>query len=410
MLRKGTWLGALVVLGLLLPACVTAYQPPPGHRHAQVVVGTTFFEVLSPYGEWFVLEPFGTVWRPYSTVVGVEFVPYASGGYWVHTDAGWAFESGWRWGWTVFHYGHWVWVEGPGWVWVPGTEWAPAWVQWRYGGGYVGWYPMPPPHVHVSMRIDWGHWIFVPAPYFTHRDFHRYVVPHHDRYRAYHEATPVGLDHGRPVGPPRQRLVREHRVTIPEGRVSGPRQVTARMLQTPAGIPVRDARSFESTPPGAVVRERERTPDRVRDRAPDRAGESRERWTQPEPQPGADRGERRRAEGSAEPQRGRSVDRGQSGDPAPDPAQRSDGERPRDRTVQHDEQRSRDGDVDRGERPQTRERGTPPARVRPREERGTGGSGPADAPKRPTRTPTKTRRPATSPPPPPPPPPQRGDR
>ena len=28
--------------------------------------------------------------------------------------------------------------------WVPGYEWGPAWVSWRFGGGYVGWAPLPP--------------------------------------------------------------------------------------------------------------------------------------------------------------------------------------------------------------------------------------------------------------------------
>ena len=27
---------------------------------------------------------------------------------------------------------------------MPGYQWAPAWVSWRYGGGYCGWAPLPP--------------------------------------------------------------------------------------------------------------------------------------------------------------------------------------------------------------------------------------------------------------------------
>lgn len=382
MRRMGMGFGALLVAGLLLPACVTASIPPPGpppSPHSErVMVGRSFYDVLSPYGEWFVLEPYGTVWRPFVTVVGVEFVPYSSGGYWIHTDAGWAFETDWNWGWAVFHYGHWAWIEGPGWVWVPGTEWAPAWVMWRYGGGYVGWYPMPPPHAHVSVRVDWGHWVFVPTPYFTHRDFHRYLVPHHDRYRAYHAATPVDVAHGRPVGPPRHRMVSEEHVVIPEGRTRGPRQVSPDYARTPAGIPVRDPRSFEQTPPGAVVR--------------DPRDDRRERWTQPEPSPERD-GDR----GPTAP--GRTVDR--SGDQRQPPPGRTvdPGEaEPPDRTVKRGDERPRVPAAERGENPQAPEPGTGPAQVRPREERGTGGSGTPTAPK--AKKPTKSE----------PPPPQRGDR
>jgi hypothetical protein len=48
------------------------------------------------------------------------------------------------WGWATYHYGRWANVDGTGWVWVPGYQWAPAWVSWRYGGGYAGWAPLPP--------------------------------------------------------------------------------------------------------------------------------------------------------------------------------------------------------------------------------------------------------------------------
>ena len=35
-------------------------------------------------------------------------------------------------------------MGGRGWCWIPGTTWGPAWVNWRWGGGYVGWAPMAP--------------------------------------------------------------------------------------------------------------------------------------------------------------------------------------------------------------------------------------------------------------------------
>jgi hypothetical protein len=66
-------------------------------------------------------------------------------GRWVYTsEYGWVWVSEEPWGWVVYHYGHWVWSDRYGWVWVPGNDWGPAWVEWCYGGGYVGWTPMPP--------------------------------------------------------------------------------------------------------------------------------------------------------------------------------------------------------------------------------------------------------------------------
>jgi hypothetical protein len=38
---------------------------------------------------------------------------------------------------------------------VPGYQWAPAWVSWRYGGGYCGWAPLPP-STFVGVEIGGG--------------------------------------------------------------------------------------------------------------------------------------------------------------------------------------------------------------------------------------------------------------
>lgn len=122
----------------------------------------TFDQVLSPYGRW-LDQPvcggyFGRVWQPFAAIVGRDFVPYQTGGEWVYTNLGWSFESDWEWGWVPFHYGRWCADAAHGWVWVPGDEWAPAWVDWRMGGDYVGWAPQPPPGVGlVSPEV----WVFV---------------------------------------------------------------------------------------------------------------------------------------------------------------------------------------------------------------------------------------------------------
>ena len=101
-------------------------------------------QTLDGYGEWIWEEDYGWVWRPYATEVGVDFTPYETCGSWVWTDDyGWVYGCDWEWGWLPFHYGQWGWFDDY-WAWVPDYEWSPAWVDWRGGGGYVGWAPQVP--------------------------------------------------------------------------------------------------------------------------------------------------------------------------------------------------------------------------------------------------------------------------
>ena len=111
-----------------------------------VMGATTDSEIdatLAGYGEWIYIEGYGEVWRPYTTVVGVDFTPYETCGSWVWTDWGWTYACEWDWGWLPFHYGRWGWFDDY-WAWQPGYEWSPACVDWRGGGGYVGWRPQAP--------------------------------------------------------------------------------------------------------------------------------------------------------------------------------------------------------------------------------------------------------------------------
>jgi hypothetical protein len=103
--------------------------------------GTQYFhQRLSPYGHWGTHARYGEVWRPR---VAAGWRPYTTG-HWVYTDYGWAWAADESWGWAPFHYGRWYHDAGLGWGWVPGNVWAPAWVDWRNGGGYVGWAALPP--------------------------------------------------------------------------------------------------------------------------------------------------------------------------------------------------------------------------------------------------------------------------
>lgn len=125
----------------------------------------SFTDQLAPYGGWIDVPIFGRVWQPDPNVVGLDFRPYASNGHWVYTAAGWTFASNFDWGWATFHYGRWVWLTNYRWVWVPGSSWAPAWVDWRFNGEYVGWFPMTAAGYTGPEYLEG--WTFVPAQHLT---------------------------------------------------------------------------------------------------------------------------------------------------------------------------------------------------------------------------------------------------
>jgi hypothetical protein len=136
----------------------------------------SFRPALSPYGEWVEYPGYGSVWRPYRRIVGADFVPYGSSGHWVYTDAGWVWASSYDWGWATFHYGNWVYV-GDDWAWRPGRVWAPAWVEWRYGGGYVGWAPMAPVGIaYVGFQPAPVQYVFVHTNNFTENNVRTHVI------------------------------------------------------------------------------------------------------------------------------------------------------------------------------------------------------------------------------------------
>jgi hypothetical protein len=169
-----------------LPEEDLAQPPAPPAEPQGGVSMQQFDQALSPYGEWLVVPQYGRVWRPYSAVVGADFRPYTTGGRWVYTAHGWTWASRWSWGWAPFHYGRWAHDAFRGWVWVPDTTWGAAWVDWRYGDGYVGWAPLAPVGWRASVN-----WCFVPAPYFRSASVYRYIVPSHRYRQVYARTAPV---------------------------------------------------------------------------------------------------------------------------------------------------------------------------------------------------------------------------
>jgi hypothetical protein len=131
----------------------------------QIHAKTDFYEPLAAHGAWVEVGHYGRCWHP--SGVAAEWRPYGYG-QWVWTDAGWYWQSEEAWGWACYHYGYWVFDSNYGWVWIPDVEWAPAWVDWRVGGGYVGWVARAPVGVVVAPGlfafVEIGHFHEVVSP------------------------------------------------------------------------------------------------------------------------------------------------------------------------------------------------------------------------------------------------------
>lgn len=140
----------------------------------------TFYDELSPYGQWIEYPGHGYVWVPDADQ---DFQPYSTNGHWVWTDNyEWMWVSDYDWGWAPFHYGRWDHDPYYGWYWVPGYEWSPAWVAWRDGGDYYGWAPIRP-GINISVNFNIGSysppynfWCFAPRRYISSPYIHRYYV------------------------------------------------------------------------------------------------------------------------------------------------------------------------------------------------------------------------------------------
>jgi hypothetical protein len=137
----------------------------------------TFYDAMSPYGQWVNNPQYGYVWQP--TAVAGDFSPYLTGGHWAYTDYGWTWVSDYDWGWAAFHYGRWFHDDMYGWMWAPGSEWAPAWVMWgSYDDNYC-WAPIAPGYGFSSYYRPAAYsWNTVPCDHITQPYLNNYVVNH----------------------------------------------------------------------------------------------------------------------------------------------------------------------------------------------------------------------------------------
>jgi hypothetical protein len=146
-----------------------------------------FFDALASQGHWFQMENYGWVWTPRH--VAADWRPYTLG-HWAYSDGyGWVWVSDEAFGWATYHYGRWYYDADYGWVWVPGDQWSPAWVSWRFGGGYAGWAPLPPGYdwqggggyypggAYYPGGLSPTDYVFVPELYISDPVVYRHIVP-----------------------------------------------------------------------------------------------------------------------------------------------------------------------------------------------------------------------------------------
>jgi len=174
---------------------------PPADGQAQDqggaddVVVADFTEPLGDYGTWIDEPTYGRVWQPADDVAGEDFSPYSSDGSWsANEDGSWVYESKYdtEYGWATYHYGRWVDHDDYGWVWIPGTEWAPSWVDWRYGGGNVGWAPMGP----AGVVVDESRWAFVDQVHFADAGWRSYRTAPDQVHAAFSVSVAIGIGGG----------------------------------------------------------------------------------------------------------------------------------------------------------------------------------------------------------------------
>jgi hypothetical protein len=146
------------------------YGAPPDAQYDDAPDAEDWDQALAPHGDWVDTPDYGRAWHPW---VASGWEPYVDG-YWSWSPWGWLWVSYEPFGWT-YHYGRWGFVPLYGWVWVPGTAWGPAWVDWYWGDGYVGWAPLPPFAAHVAV---FDRFVFVREPFFCSRTLFTRVVRH----------------------------------------------------------------------------------------------------------------------------------------------------------------------------------------------------------------------------------------
>lgn len=203
---------------------LSGFSLAEAHGTVSVSFGA-FYSSLSPHGEWIAIDAGIYAWRPQHMIH--NWRPYTVGR-WAWTDEGWYWVSDEPWGWATYHYGRWYYDDYYGWVWIPGYDWSPAWVEWRYGGDFVGWAPLGPYAVfHIGFGINhprwwvtpFSYWSFVDCRHITHRRVQQYVYSSDTNRRYVGRTSSIGsvrYDNGHVIsgGPDRHDVERRGSIRV----------------------------------------------------------------------------------------------------------------------------------------------------------------------------------------------------
>jgi Family of unknown function (DUF6600)/FecR protein len=159
--------------------------------------------LLDSYGRWVYVDDSDVwAWQP---TVSPSWSPY-SAGRWYWTPVGWNWLSYEPWGWLPYHYGSWFFEASFGWVWTWDSLWSPAWVDWMWWPGHVGWCP----------RGYYSHWYW--HQYGEHRHGQRGISPDRRRPpRSVPGRGTAGINRRSPV--PASRFALDFRGRVRPGQV-----------------------------------------------------------------------------------------------------------------------------------------------------------------------------------------------
>ncbi len=245
----------MIGLALLVAGLVVSDR-----TRAETTVGISYFDkTLSAHGYWVNDQQYGRVWRPSRLPDGWR--PYAYGN-WAYTrDYGWVWVSDEPYGWVVYHYGRWVWSTRYGWVWLAGYEWAPAWVEWCYGGGYVGWAPVGPDFYwqgdyyyggyDCASPAFYSHAVFVSEAYYGRPGMHSHFEPS-SRNATAARATVNVTTYGRGPSGITNRSVDVAKLEAATGQAINPVSVMSTNAPVPAGVDTQAVQELKIFRPSVV--------------------------------------------------------------------------------------------------------------------------------------------------------------
>jgi hypothetical protein len=121
---------------------------------------------LDANGSWYNVPGQGQVWQPTIAEETADFDPYGYGSWVAYPSVGYVWASGYSWGWTPFHCGHWSYWNGFGWGWSPGSGCRRAGCNFGTGSGGVFAVNIvhPPQNYHAPTRPGHGIGTLHPIP------------------------------------------------------------------------------------------------------------------------------------------------------------------------------------------------------------------------------------------------------